>query len=110
MASDEMIRVDELLRQIAGERIEQAREASVLVAKILRAAPIRWVEKESGERVRSVLSIDMCEHTIDRLRDACALLTGIDGWELDHERLIGLLSFAVVRGGPLWSVRVVPDD
>jgi hypothetical protein len=108
MASDEMVEVEALLRQLAIERLEQAHEAGKLVAEILKRAPMRWVELGHGERVGSVLSIDLSEPTVDRLRELCELLTGIDGWALDHERLIGLLSLAALRG-PLWRLSPLPD-
>ena len=96
--------VDDLIRQLAAERVAHARDALPIIARVLAQAPIQWID--DPEQEDRTMRLRLRESSMDRLRDLCLLVAGEDGHELDDDRMIGLLALAVVRGEPLWISRL----
>lgn len=95
--------VDELIRQLAAERVAHARDALPIIGRVLAQAPLHWIDDPDEERT---MRLGLRESSMDRLRDLCLLVAGEDGHALDDDRMIGLLALAVVRGEPLWISRL----
>jgi len=96
--------VDDLIRQLAAERVAHARDALPIIGRVLAQAPIQWID--DPEQEDRTMRLRLRESSMDRLRDLCLLVAGEDGHELDDDRMIGLLALAVVRGEPLWISRL----
>ncbi len=96
--------VDELIRQLAAERVAHARDALPIIGRVLAQAPLRWIDDPQEEE--RTMKLGLRESSMDRLRDLCLLVAGEDGHALDDDRMIGLLALAVVRGEPLWLSRL----
>ncbi|RLB57230.1 MAG: hypothetical protein DRJ42_01110 [Deltaproteobacteria bacterium] len=89
--------LDAEMRAVLDEQAQMARESCEPIGRLLRAAPITFYEAEGRGRLR----IELPEATMETLRDLCDALTGLDGYELEDDHLVGLLALAVLRGGPL---------